>query len=164
VRNDPEVQKNLSRTFQAVEFDEGIENFGLTPRIDDDEPVVQIPKDSFPRLATPILIEGDPKRREKTERARLIILKAWLTPGKRKWSFEWNGIPLSAPITDPDFWEKLANRTILIGQGDALDVEIRYQQGYEDQLGVWVNDAHTFEITRVSAHIPRGPRSRGLIE
>jgi hypothetical protein len=163
VKTDPEVQNNLSRTFQAIEFDEAIENFGLTPTIDDPEPVVQISRDNFPRLATPVLVEGDPKRQDKIERARLVILKAWLTPGRRKWSFEWNGVPLSAPITDPGFWEKLSDG-LLIGQGDALDVELKFQQVRDDNLGVWVNDPHTFDVIRVSAHIPKAPRPPRLID
>jgi len=164
VRADPEVQRNLSRTFQAIEIDDAIENFGLTPKIDDREPIVQIPRAIFPQLATPVATEGDPKRRDRAERARIVILKAWLTPGKRKWSFEWNGVPLSSPITDPDFWKKLGDGVILIGQGDALDVELKYQQAYDDAIATWVNDPHTFDVGRVISHIPKAPRPPRLID
>jgi len=75
VRADPEVQKNLSRTFQAIEVDEAIDNFGLTPQKDDPEPIVQVPREHFHELAAQIITEGDPKRRERIERARLLILK-----------------------------------------------------------------------------------------
>jgi len=135
VRDDPEVQRNLSRTFDAIERDDAVENFGLTPRMADPEPVVQIPRAIFPQLSsTPAIAEGDPKRRERRERARLVILKAWLTPGNRKWSFEWNGVPISAPIKDESFWGKLASREYLIGQGDALDAELRFKQFYDEEL------------------------------
>lgn len=160
VRANPEVQRNLSRTFHAIEADEAIENFGLTPKIDDPEPLVQIQREIFSRLASPVIIEGDPKRRERNIPARLIILKAWLTPGNRKWSFEWNGVPITAPIKSEPFWKRLEAREILIGQGDALDVEIKYQQVYDDVIGTWVNDPHTFEIIQVISHIPKEPTSQ----
>jgi hypothetical protein len=157
VRRDPEVQRNLSKTFQVIEEDSAIENFGLTPRLDDPEPLVQIPRADFARLASlPALVESDSRRRERTERARLVILKAWLMRGNREWSFEWNGVPISAPIKDERFFDKLASHEILIGQGDGLDVELKYQQDYDEAMGVYVNDPHTFEVVRVIRPVPRG--------
>jgi hypothetical protein len=138
VRSDPEVQRHLSRTFEVIERDEAVENFGLTPDIGDKEPLIQISRDNFSQLAsTPSILETDSGRRERIERVRLIILKAWFTRrGSRKWSFEWNGVPISAPIKDDEFWNKLDARQYLIGQGDALDVRLKYQQIYDDALGV----------------------------
>lgn len=163
-RSDSEVQRNLSRTFNAVEVDEHIQNFGITPRIDDPEPVIQIPRSIFPQLSSPSpMLESDPRRRDRLERVRLVIFKAWLTPGKRKWSFEWNGFPLSAPILDEVFWSKLADGSILIGQGDALDVDLRFQQFYDEAIGTWINDQHTFEVAHVITHLPRSPRAPRLI-
>jgi hypothetical protein len=152
---DPEVQRSLSKTFQAIEADEAVENFGLTAQIDDPEPIVQIPRADFPRLTAPIIVEGDPSRREHSDKARLVILKAWLTPGLRKWSFEWNGVPISAPIKDTSFWEKMGRHEIKIGQGDALDVEINCQQTFDPELQIWINDPHTFEITKVLLHVSK---------
>ena len=163
VRTNPEVQRNLSRTFQVIEEDHAIENFGLTPHLNDPQPLVQVPRTEFPKLASmPPLIEEIPgeKRRERTERARLVILKAWLVPGNRKWSFEWNGVPLSAPIKDDSFFDKLASHEILIGQGDALDVELKYEQDYDEGLGVYVNDVQTFQVMRVFAPVPRARQIR----
>ena len=156
VRSNPEVMKNLNRTFQVIEQDAAIENFGLTPRLHDTEPLVQIPRSDFPQLSTsPAVVDGDARRRQRTETARLVILKAWLMPGNRKWSFEWNGVPISAPIKDEAFFEKLETREYLIGQGDALDVRLSYQQDFDESLGVYVNDPQTFEVSEVIAPIAR---------
>jgi hypothetical protein len=158
VKKNPEVQKHVRRTFEVIEDDPAIDNFGLTPSIDDPEPLVQIPREEFPRLASlPIetVLQDTERTRERAERARLVILKAWFTRGNRKWLFEWNGVPLSAPIKDETFWDRLENREILIGQGDALDVEISYRQEYEASIGVFVNDPGSFKITRVFGAIPR---------
>jgi hypothetical protein len=156
----PEVQRNLSRTFEVIEADDAVENFGLTPKVDDPEPVVQIPRAIFPRLSTMTPVEGDgTKRRSQTDKARLLINKAWFTPGNRKWTFEWNGVPITAPIKDETFWSKLEKREYLIGQGDALDVEITYQQTYVEELGIWATDPHSYVVTRVIKTVPRSKQS-----
>ena len=140
-----------------IEEDSAIENFGLTPNLTDAMPLVQLSRDDFSRLATVPSFDMLPseKRRERIERARLVILKAWLIPGNRKWSFEWNGVPISASISDTSFFDKLARREILLGQGDALDVELRYEQEYDEALGVYVNDARTYNVVRIIAPVPR---------
>jgi hypothetical protein len=163
VRGNAEVQRSLSRTFQVIEEDPAIENFGLTRDLKDETPLVQVSRSDFPVLASPepsFQVQDTERHRTRTERARLVILKAWLVPGHRKWSFEWNGVPISAPIIDEGFFDRLASREILIGQGDALDVELTYEQNYDDTLGVYVNDQHTFQITKVFAPIPRARQMR----
>jgi hypothetical protein len=167
VRKSLDVQRHLSRTFQVIEEDPAIENFGLTHDLKDEKPLVQISRGEFPYLAAPeplIVEEGTQERhRVRTERARLVILKAWLVRGNRKWSFEWNGVPISAPIIDETFFNRLAAREVLIGQGDALDVELTYEQDFEDALGIYVNDQHTYRVTKVFAPVPR-PRQLRLPE
>jgi hypothetical protein len=49
-------------------------------------------------------------------------------------------VPLSAPLSDEDFLAKLDRREYLIGAGDALDVIIGFQQKFDEELGVYVND------------------------
>jgi hypothetical protein len=161
LKEDPKVQDNIARTFEAIEEDDAVQNFGITPHVADAEPLVQVPRDEFPRLAsrsyalTPTA-EASAGRRERTERAVLVILKLWLKGSiARKWSFEWNGVPISAPIKDTDFLERLARREHLIGYGDALEVDLHYIQDYDDKLGVYVNDQRTFEVIKVIRIIQR---------
>lgn len=80
---------------------------------------------------------------------RLVILKAWLKANNRKWSFEWNAVPVSAPIKDADFLARIERREHLIGSGDALDVELRYSRFTPLTLGTYVNDQSTFEVVKV---------------
>lgn len=150
------VKRGVERTFQSLQADERIIEFGLTARIDDPQPLLRIPRTLFPSILadTPIVPETTTGR-VKTEKARLLILKAWLNRSKRKWSFEWNGVPISAPIVDTDFLERLHRREHLIGVGDALDVEIVFKQNFDPALGIYVNDANSFLIKTVIRHIPR---------
>lgn len=160
-----EVQKNVTRTFEVVENDDAVTNFGLTHHLNDPEPLVQFPRADFPRLSSPppnMALDDESKRRERRETAVLVILKLWLTRGNRKWSFEWNGIPVSAPIHDRTFWDRIERRELLIGSGDALEVELQFDQLHDEAAGVWVNDQNSFDVVRVIKHIPRSDRSMGL--
>ena len=160
VEKAPEVRRNLKRTFEVLDRDLSVENFGITADLKDDRPLIQVDRVQFANFtrdpAAAIQLEG---RRLRVENARLIILKAWLSPGKHKWSFEWNGVPISAPIADEVFLESIANRTYLIGAGDALDVELGFEQQYLQSLEVFENDPTTYVVNRVRGHVPRGPVS-----
>ncbi|MCW5696642.1 MAG: hypothetical protein KIS96_07885 [Bauldia sp.] len=159
-RADPEVQRNIRRTIEVLEPDPAIENFGLTPEIDDPEPLVQVPRSRFAMLTRPPELSPDnPTKREHRERARLVILKAWLKKGRHKWQFEWNGVPLSAPIEDQEFLDRLARREYLLGAGDALDVLLRVNQDLDEALGVYVNDQSTFIVEKVFRVVPQTPQA-----
>jgi len=161
VRKSPEVQRNLSRTFKTIESDEAITNFGLTTNIDDAEPVLLIPRDEFVELSEfDLTVEDHEKIKNREETVRLLILKAWLTHSSRKWSFEWNGVPISAPIKDDDFLDKIDRREYLIGSGDALDAILSYRQSYDESLGLYINDPNSFVIKRVIKPVPRVTQQR----
>jgi hypothetical protein len=154
----PQVEKNISRMFETIEHDDAIQNFGLTPHVSDPEPLIQFPREDFPKLAQPPAIlapDNEISRRSTEHEARLVILKAWMKPG-RKWSFEWNGVPVSAPITDAAFLGRFSRREFLLGVGDALDVVLRFQQTYDEDLGLWVNDHGTYEIVKVIRPVSHG--------
>jgi hypothetical protein len=100
-------------------------------------------------------LEETPTGRVRKESARLVILKAWLNHAKRKWSFEWNGVPISAPIAGTDFLDRLDRREHLLGAGDALDVEITFKQNFDPALGVYVTEPNSYLVTRVIRPVPR---------
>jgi hypothetical protein len=155
-KKNPAVQKGLRKTFESLEADPHVTEFGITGSISDPRPLITIPRADFPLVVAPIVdIEDQPVERARKERARLVILKAWLNHAKRKWSFEWNGVPISAPIADRDFLDRLDRREHLLGAGDALDAEITYRQTLDSQLGVYVNDPNSFVISRVIRPVPR---------
>ena len=73
VRSCVDVQKNVSKTFMCVERDESIENFGLSPSLDDEEPIVQIPRGDFDTLVKmpDVLNDAEEQRRPRMHRAVL---------------------------------------------------------------------------------------------
>ena len=64
-------------------------------------------------------------------------------------------MPISAPITDKEFLDRLDRREHLLGSGDALDVEITYKQEFDPVLSVYVNDPNSFKVTRVIRPVAR---------
>jgi hypothetical protein len=43
-------------------------------------------------------------------------------------------------------------------------VELRFQQNYDEGLGMFVNDVHTFEVIKVTGVVPKGGRQSKFIE
>jgi hypothetical protein len=158
VKKNPAVHSALAKTFAALEADENVKDFGITGSIAEPAPKFTIPRADFPRVARyPTTIEEEPKTRSTKRKARLFVLKAWLNHAKRKWSFEWNGEPVSAPITDAKFLDEVDRREVLLGAGDALDAELSFKQNYDAALGVWINDQASFVVTKVLKTVPRVP-------
>jgi hypothetical protein len=155
-KRNPKVASSLTRTFAALEADDKVTDFGITGSLSDREPVIKIPRKDFPAVVHfPQVVTEPPEPRTRKERARLVVLKAWLNASKRKWSFEWNGVPVSAPIRDQSFLDSLDRREVLFGHGDVLDVEIEYSQTYDVSGGVFINDPHSFVVTRVIRKVPK---------
>lgn len=154
-RANPKIERSVRKTFETIERDESIENFGLTPSLDDPEPLVQIPRDVFHKLARGEPTINDSKRRPQHARSIFVTLKPWVDASKHKWSFEWNGVPISAYLTDENFLERIRRHEIRFGNGDALDAKIEYFQDFDDNLGVWVNDTQSFIVSDVYAYVPK---------
>jgi hypothetical protein len=69
-------------------------------------------------------------------------------------------VPLSAPVKDDTFLDRLANRDYLIGAGDALDVILTFKQNFVESLGVYENDPNSFVVKKVIKPVPRGVQAR----
>lgn len=158
-KKDPEVGRCIRRTIEPLQKDPNVTGFGLTTNLEAPQIPLYIPREEFPRLTRISVIPDVTTAMKRTNKAkaRFVILKAWLSQAKRKWSFEWNGVPISAPIRDPQFLDDLTKRKYLIGSGDALDVEVSFIQNYDPALKVFVNDPNSFVVTKVIAHVAKQP-------
>jgi hypothetical protein len=157
VRANPDVQKGLSKTFEVLEKDDAVDNFGITGSLNDKEPLVQIPRQDFNRLSSDTIVPlDDVRRRLQKVRTRAIVLKPWIDASKHKWSFEWNGVPISAYVNDGDFLSRVKAHELRFGNGDALDLQIEYFQDFDENLSVWVNDTNSFTISDVFTYFPKG--------
>lgn len=163
VRNNPRIRRGIQKTFEAVERDDAIENFGLTPSVTDEVPLVQIPRDKFAILANPPEVTQDGSRRRPQDvDAVVIVLKPWVDASRHKWSFEWNGVPISAYVSDSEFLARIKRHEISFGNGDAIKAKIHYFQDFDENLGVWVNDVNSFEVTEVQKYLPKDGEQQEL--
>ena len=151
-----EVQKNISKTFSCVEKDESIENFGLSPHLKDEEPLVQIPRGNFRTLVNmpETLGYSEETRRPRMHRATLVVLKPWINASDRKWTFEWNGVPLTAYVRDDSFLERVRAHEIGFRNGDAMEVELEVYEELDEDRNIWINDTSSFIVRKVHRYIP----------
>ncbi|WP_291851332.1 hypothetical protein [Bradyrhizobium sp.] len=156
-KKNPVVEKGIRRMFRALEADKAVTDFGMTASLNDAKPTIQIPRADFPAFPKTAILESidEANQRFRRERARLLVIKPWLNHAKRKWSFEWNGVPISAPISDAGFLDQIDRHEVLFGAGDALDVEITYKQTFSPELGIYENDNNSYVVSKVVAAVPR---------
>jgi len=155
------IQEKIAKTFDILDGDPSVTDFGLAAHIEDKEPVGVIPRSEFLRLAavsTPEPEEDD-SRTHVDEPANLVVLKATLEKSDRCWQFVWNGIKISAPIKDPTFFDRLARREFEFGQGDVLSVTLRIYRVRDEVSGAFLNER--YEVSEVKDYTP-GPRQVGL--
>lgn len=156
------AERHISRAFAAMEDDPSVTNFGILGHMADETPVAIIPRESFPRLASPELTEADDDKRYRDERTRLTVLRAILERSTtRRWQFVWQWIRIGAPIKDEGFFNKLASGEYRFGQGDVLEVMLRIYQTRDDVSGVFLNTA--YEVLTVFSVQRREPQ-RGLLD
>lgn len=150
------VQQGLKQTFKPLQEDSTVSSFGLTKNLLDVRPLLEIPRRAFPIFVDDArVVEAPSAERLKSERARLVILKAWLNHSNRKWSFDWNGMPVSAFVEDESFLDKLQHREFKLGAGDALDAVLVYKENFMGSMGMYIIDHNSFVVTEVAGIVSK---------
>jgi len=161
LRDPVAIEKHIARGFGVLEDDPSVTEFGITKKIDDRKPITMIPRDDFPILSNYATVQeaDEGKQRILEQREKLIVLRAILARSSRKWQFVWNGIKISAPITDVKFYEALARHEYEFGQGDVLDAVLRIVQERDEETGIYINV--WYEVVHVFGRAA-GPRQPDL--
>ncbi len=149
ISNLPAINKQLAKTFDALQEDPSVKNFGFVGHIRDEHPLAVMPADKFAlrsRAEEDDAAHND-LRHIHDERSKVTVLKAILERGDRKWQFVWNGIKISAPIRSSAFFDSMAKREYEFGQGDVLDVTLRITRVRDEMAGVFINEK--YEIIEV---------------
>lgn len=155
VEGNTRFRRGIGQALRAIEEDPAIEGVGFAPTGQREPPMI-IPKTHLPRISTDDEAADAVRIREVVEITDVEILKAILERSKRRWQFVWNGMKISAPLTDDHFYEDFIAHRITIAPGDALRVRLRIRQR-RAPIGVFINEG--FEVTEVIRHIPRSPNS-----
>lgn len=163
LRKSPALNTQLSRTFEVLDADSAITNFGIARELDAPTLDIEVPRADFPVLATvPIVPSAVEGRKVVTSPASVVVIRAIFEKSARKWQFAWNGIRISAPITDESFFEKLRSREIRLAWGDTLEVDLRIVQVLDPETAVYLNES--YEIVAVRSHLPAPTQGRLLTE
>lgn len=151
VEKSEKFKQSIGKTFEAIEKDKNIESFGLTPNMDDEEPLILVARSNFALLSSPPEIEEN--QRSVIEVADLHILRAILERGSRKWEFVWRGVKISAPVLDDQFFSDFFAHKITIAPGDSVEVKLKIHQSRDEDTGIFTNNR--YEVIEVIQHIPR---------
>jgi len=151
VEKSEKFKQSVSRTFEAAEKDKNIKSLGFTPHMEDEKPLINIPREKFSLLSSEAIIEEN--TRVITEIAKLEILRAILQRSKRKWEFVWRGIKIPAPVLDQAFYDDFFAHKVTIAPGDSLEAQIRIHQVKDPDTGIYTNDK--YEVLEVIRLIPR---------
>jgi hypothetical protein len=152
LQRNPDFMKGISQVFRAAEEDEHIVSIGFSPDYVEGPTPIEIPRERF--SAIPALAdEEDGTSRELDEVTDLEILRAILERSRRRWEFVWNGMTISAPVTDDQFYDDFFAHRITIAPGDALRVRLRVHQRRLPDVGIFVNEG--YEVVEVLRHLPR---------
>ena len=153
MKNPATIEHHISRGFGILEEDPSITDFGVTRHLDDKTPLASIPRGDFDTLSQYAnVLETVEGARVIEQREKIIILRAILARGNRKWQFVWNGIKISAPILDDTFYDALARHEYEFGQGDILDVLLEIYQERDEATGVYFNKG--YQIRHVFGRVP----------
>lgn len=151
VEKSEKFTQSIAKAFEAVEKDKDIESLGFTPNLEDQTPLISIPREQFALLSAPPSIEDN--QRSIIEVADLHILRAILERGTRKWEFSWRGIKISAPVLDDRFFADFFAHRIKIAPGDSIEVKLKIYQLRDQDTGIFTNQR--YEVVEVLRHIPR---------
>jgi hypothetical protein len=144
-------KRNIDKAFESVEKDESIESLGITPRMEDETPAINVPREKFP-LVTGIM-ETEENSRVVYEIAELSISRAILERTRRKWEFVWRGVKIAAPVLDHRFYDDFFAHRVTIAPGDSLDVKLKIYQVRDTDTGIFMNKK--YEVVEVRHHLPR---------
>ena len=119
VEPSPRFRKGVGGVTRTIQADEAIESIGICKDEEDEKPPVEIRRKQFAVLPES-LDEVEGNSRDLTEVTDLEILRTILERSKRRWQFVWNGVRISAPVTDDRFYDDFFAHRITIAPGDVL--------------------------------------------
>ena len=152
VKSDESIKKSIEKTFEALDSDKKIQSFEISKKdTKKRKDRIVIDRPNFQNLKAINQSEIDEKTKVSDE--TLIIIKAILEKGKRKWEFLMDGNRISAPIIDEIFFDEFIAHKITIGPGDALKVKLLTTRKLDPKINLYVNSK--YEVIEVVEHIPQ---------
>ena len=139
----------MKKAFEAIDNDEDVS--GIKILDDKKTPLLELPREDFPKLTTPNEVFEAETRTEPSRREALTIFKVVFDKGY-KWQFYLGGRKISASINDDAFMERI-NAGERFAKGDTLVVELEANKVYDKSMDIFIEK--DFTVTKVISHTPR---------
>jgi hypothetical protein len=147
-----EVDRHLRNAFKAMNEDEGIDGFDLEPD-DEDKRAFRADRGEFPALA-----EGPADEEEETKVTEAIVsVYQPSLDGTRQWGVNYDGHKIQASVEDKGFLKRVRTRSIKLGNGDRLNVDLEITREWDQASQDWINKSYS--ILSVYDVIPAGNQS-----
>lgn len=144
------TQKAMKTIFTTLDNDQAISDFSLLN--EKEEPLFLVERKDFPELKALNLVPLTDKQYI-SDIADVYIVKLGFEKNL-VWDFIYRGEKKSAYIKDDDFWDKIAKREIVFGNGDALKVELDIEQTFDETYSTFLNTG-TIIIRKVLEVMPK---------
>lgn len=147
ITKNSKAKKHIDRAIKAMNSESSIKEFGMCRGMDDTVPALTIPRSNFPTIIEDHNQIQEDKENEVYERvveeeAEAIVHLAVFERSDHEWEFVWNGVNISASISDSAFFDKLEKGEIAIRHGDVFAAKLKIYQKRKGFDGIWMNDRY----------------------
>jgi len=158
VKDQEKLTESVRGVFEVLEQDDSVENFGIIGK-GGASPLLLIDREEFGAIVRGEILPSTTSRTS-TEKVELVIVRAILEKGSRRWEFLWRGFRISAPILDQTFYERFAAREFSIAPGDTMVVDLEITQERDDSIGQYVNSKYQIlTVHEIKPHPMQGELS-----
>lgn len=154
--DNPKVGKAVAASFKELDNSPGIEYVEISGGTDG-ETGFRADRAEFESIASAPQYAGEDSRTVTLEKQQLTVLRVMLKRStKCMWQFAWNGIPISANISDSDFVDNLDSYSFAIG--DVMEVDLKVTQRYDREMKAYMNERYEVSKVRDKHGVPRTER------
>lgn len=144
VFTNPSTVDTLSSIFNNLDQDGTRDDFNVS----NESSSVKFNKEEYPIYASSISLEEiDPKVHVIRMPGIFLQVKQPDLYGNSKWAFYFNKV-IRATMEDKEFLDKVANRSVVFGNGDSLEADLRLEQNF-DSDGKVIAGSERYFVERV---------------
>ena len=148
IDSNKQMKGHLDSFIKSVHDDPAIEALGVCTKLDDEDPILSVPRSDFPAiLKHPVGDQNEEKADVDEREVEATVNVAVFRDPERKWEFMLDGKKKSAPVTDQNFLLKLKSGEISLGMNDVFDARVKVYKKRDPKTGNWVDDK--FEIVEL---------------
>ena len=151
------AQDNVSKTFQAIQEEGGIDAFEITER--DGKSLFGAERQWFEKMSELTTAKPTESKTIVDSAAELFVFKV-VFHNRYKWEFYYQGNKITASLEDQAFFQKVINGEIPFRNGDSLVAELEIEKVFDETVNTFVN--RRYRILKIGEHKPRSQQSNLL--